>query len=394
MRTLVPATDTWTLWAIILSGVAASIYLEQTYRWAARLSGPVLGLLMAMLLSNLRIVPTSAPAYDIIWDYLVPVAIPLLLFRADVFRIAKTTGWMFLAVHISALGTVLGCVLAAVLLRGHIESPAHLAGIMAASYVGGAVNFFAVSNSFHVSENLTGPLLVADNFIMAGMFLVLMLIPGMRFFRRHYPHPHSVGETSADPAQVAEHWKAKEISLLDIAFAIGLAFAIAAVSHKLSGWLQSRISNVLLAAIVSNLYILITLLTVTLATVFSRHFERLHGTQELGSYLLYIFLFAIGLPADLWQVIRNVPLLFVFCLIIAVANLLVTLVVGRLLRLNLEELMLCVNATLGGPPTAAAMATAMGWPRLILPGLLVGIWGYVIGTFVGLLVGELLLRVL
>ena len=150
--------------------MAASIYLEQTYRWAARLSGPVLGLLMAMLLSNLRIMPTSAPAYDVIWDYLVPVAIPLLLFRADVFRIAKTTGWMFLAFHISALGTVLGSFLAAVVLRGHLESPAHLAGIMSASYVGGAVNFFAVKDSFHVSENLTGPLLVADNFIMAGMF--------------------------------------------------------------------------------------------------------------------------------------------------------------------------------------------------------------------------------
>ena len=150
----------------------------------------------------------------------------------------------------------------------------------------------------------------------------------------------------------------------------------------------------MLAAIASNPYVLITFLTVTLATVFSRRFERLHGSQELGSYLLYVFLFAIGLPADLWQVIRNVPLMFVFCLIIAVVNLLVTLAVGRLLRLNLEELLLCVNATLGGAPSAAAMATAMGWPRLVLPGLLVGIWGYVIGTFVGLLVGELLLRTL
>ncbi|NLE38022.1 MAG: DUF819 family protein, partial [Pirellulaceae bacterium] len=36
----------------------------------------------------------------------------------------------------------------------------------------------------------------------------------------------------------------------------------------------------------------------------------------------------------------------------------------------------------------AAMAVAKGWTRLVLPALLVGIWGYVIGTFLGVLVGR------
>jgi len=100
----------------------------------------------------------------------------------------------------------------------------------------------------------------------------------------------------------------------------------------------------------------------------------------------------IGLPADLWQVIRSVPMMFVFCLIIAVVNLAVTLLLGKMLKLNLEELLLCVNATIGGPPTAAAMAIARGWPRLVLPALLVGLWGYVIGTFLGIVVTETLRR--
>jgi uncharacterized membrane protein len=86
--------------------------------------------------------------------------------------------------------------------------------------------------------------------------------------------------------------------------------------------------------------------------------------------------------------------MFVFCLIIATTNLLVTLVVGKLLRLNLEELLLCVNATLGGAPSVAAMAVASGWPKLVLPAVLVAIWGYAIGTFLGLLVGETLQRLL
>jgi uncharacterized membrane protein len=145
---------------------------------------------------------------------------------------------------------------------------------------------------------------------------------------------------------------------------------------------------------IANPYVVITGVAVLLATLFARQLERIRGSQELGSYLLYVFLFAIGLPADLWQVVKNVPLMFVFCLIIATTNLLVTLVVGKLLRLNLEELLLCVNATLGGAPSVAAMAVASGWPKLVLPAVLVAIWGYAIGTFLGLLVGETLQRLL
>ncbi len=105
-----------------------------------------------------------------------------------------------------------------------------------------------------------------------------------------------------------------------------------------------------------------------------------------------MFLFVIGLPADLWEVAVNVPMLFLFCLIIAAVNLLITFAAGRLLRLNLEDLALAVSASLGGPASAAALAVSLGWSKLVLPAILIGIWGYTIGTAVGLAVGEALKR--
>ena len=90
--------------------------------------------------------------------------------------------------------------------------------------------------------------------------------------------------------------------------------------------------------------------------------------------------------------VKNVPILFLFCLVIAITNLVFTLIVGRFLKLNLEELWLSVNATLGGTPSAAAMAISRGWSNLVLPGILAEIWGYVIGTFIAILVAETLRR--
>ena len=148
----------------------------------------------------------------------------------------------------------------------------------------------------------------------------------------------------------------------------------------------------MLATLCTNKFVLITSTTLLLATVFAKPLAQVNGPEEFGSYLLALFLFTLGLPADLMAVITKAPLFFVFTGIIVVVNLGFTLGVGKLLRLDLEELLIAVNANIGGAPSAAAMAISTGWQRLVLPGILVGIWGYVIGTPIGVMVVEMLLR--
>ncbi len=391
----IQSTDVWLIWALMIAGVAACIYLEQTYKWAAKMSGPVLALIGGMALSNSRLMPTDAPSYDMVDTYLVPLAIPLLLFRANVVRIIRESGSMFACFHVATLGTIVGAFVAAFLFRDAFPQVPEVTGIMAASYVGGGVNFVAVKTTYNVSAELTNPLLVADNFIMAGLFGLQFVIAGSAFFRRHFPHPHSAAGDRQDAAALAaRHWQRKEIALLDIAQALAIAFVIAAISVKLSGMLKATTDSKLVQSVFGNPFVLITVLTCAVTTLFHRWTEGIHGADELGIYFLYVFFFVIGLRADLWQVLLNVPVLFAFCLVMAVINLAFTLGVGRLLRLNLEELLLASNATLGGAPSAAAMAISKGWSNLVFPGLLAGLWGYIIGTFVGILVTEVVRRVM
>ncbi len=393
MPSFIAPDNVWPLWACIVVGAALSIWLEQTCRWAAKISGPVVALLLGMALSNTRLLPTDSPSYGVVEDYLVPVAIPLLIFRANIVRILRETGSMFLCFHIASVGTVLGAFLAAFLFRGAFDRVPEIAGIMTGSYIGGGVNFFAIKQSYNVSDTQTTQLLVADNFIMAGMFAVLLVFAGSQFFRRFFPHPHSLAGDKEDvTALAAKYWQRKEISLLDIAKALAIAFAVAAVSITLTGWLKQYITSNIARSLIANPYVLITIFSVTITTLFHRQTDKIHGAEDLGMYLLYLFFFVIGLRADLVEVVKKAPVLFLFCLVIAVTNLAFTLAVGKLFKQNLEELLLSVNATLGGAPSAAAMAISRGWSHLVVPGLLAGIWGYVIGTFIGILVTEALLK--
>jgi uncharacterized membrane protein len=403
MNSVIPATDTWTLWALIVAGTALAIWLEQTYKWAAKLSGPVLALLVAMLLSNTRLVPAQSPAYDFVDDYLVPLAIPLLLFRANALQIIRSTGRLFLAFHLSSLGTLAGTALAVFLLRSHIPSPdlEHAAGMMAASYIGGAVNFMAMKTSYDVRPGVSDPLIVADNFVMAIMFIALLTAGASAFFRRRYPHPHSADASSAEAENLAaKHWQRKGIGLLDLGKALAVAFIAVALAKLIERVVRPAFGDVshaplalqMLQIVCTNKFVLITTVSLLIATVFHRPMSRINGPEELGTFMLYLFLFCIGLPADLKMVLVQAPLFFVFCGIIAGVNLAWTLLWGKLFRFNLEELLLAVNANLGGAPSAAAMAVSAGWPRLVLPGILVGIWGYVIATPIGVIIVELLKR--
>src|SRR5687767_13093558 len=101
---LIAPDDHPAMWAIIAGGAWLAIWLEQRYRWAMRLSGPVIALLLAMILSNTGIVAPSSPAADFVEQWLVPLAIPLLLARANIREIVRTGRGLLIAFVLAALG--------------------------------------------------------------------------------------------------------------------------------------------------------------------------------------------------------------------------------------------------------------------------------------------------
>ena len=190
-ETLIAADQHWALLAILFGATSLSIWLEQKYRWASKISGAIITLCIAVLLVNLRVIPASAPVFDdIVWGYAVPLAIPLLLLQTDIRRIHKETGRFLLIFLIGAAGTVAGTCLGTVLLRGASDSMSGVAAMMTGSYIGGGVNFTALADAFKVDSGIVASTTVADNLNMAVYFLVLLSIAGSAWFRKRYAHPH------------------------------------------------------------------------------------------------------------------------------------------------------------------------------------------------------------
>lgn len=400
MKSFISPDNTWVLWAIITGWAAFSIYLEQKYDWASKVSGAIIALIGAMVLSNLNIIPVEAPVYDQVWGYVVPLAITLLLYQCNIKKIGKESARILTIFLISSVGTMIGAIVGYLALHKIVPDLNMVAAMMSGSYIGGSVNFAAMSGAFDVPGDLVSAAVVADNLLMALYFFVLMAIPSIAFFRKKFKHPHideiekldyKDGETTA-----ASYWGRKEISLKDIAYAVASAFVIVALSTELAGFLKSVIptTNPILAmfnSILGNQYLIITTLTMLLATFASKFFEEIKGAQEIGTFLIYIFFVVIGVPASIPLIIQKSPLLLLYCAVMVIINMVITFTAAKLLKFDLEEAILASNANIGGPTTAAAMAISKGWTKLIGPILIVGTLGYVIGNYFGLFIGNILM---
>ncbi|WP_042683161.1 DUF819 family protein [Anaerosalibacter massiliensis] len=405
MESLIKPDQTWLLWSFLIGWAAVSIHLEQKYKWASKVTSSVIALLGSLVLSNLHIIPTESPVYDKVWTYMIPLAIPMLLYECNIKKIWRESGRLLLTFIIGAVGTLVGAFVGYFALRNHIPNLGYVATIMTGSYIGGGVNFVALSDAFNAPSEIIAATTIADNVLMALYFFVLLSIPSMDFFRKHYSHPLIDEVESKFKATTAgtmeehkgtDNMKKAKVTVKDIAFAFASSVIIVTISIGISDFFSRIIPTSnhffgILNSLLGNMYLILTTLTMLLATYKAEFFSSIKGAQEIGMFLMIVFMVVIGTPASIPAIIKTAPLLLVFCAIMVAINMLIVFIGAKIFNFNLEEAIIASNANVGGPATAPAMAISKGWTSLVGPSILVAVCGYVIGNYFGIIVGNILI---
>ncbi len=152
MKSFVSPDNIWVLWAVVTGWAAFSIYLEQKYNWASKVSGAIIALVGAMLLSNLNIIPVESVVYDQVWGYVVPLAIALLLYQCNIKKIWKESGRLLIIFLVGSVGPYLSYdwIFS---IKNVVPDLNIVAAMMTGSYIGGNVNFAAMSGHLMRQEN-------------------------------------------------------------------------------------------------------------------------------------------------------------------------------------------------------------------------------------------------
>lgn len=370
---LIHADWTLALWAALTFLAALGFWGDGT-RLGRNVSGVAMVLAASMALSNLGVLPKSADAYNVVWLYLLPVAVSLLLLKANLRTVLAETRSMLAAFLLGAAGTTLGALMGYWLLPLG-ENGSKLAGIFSATYIGGSMNMVAVGQALEVDPSVMAASVAADNVVGVFYLAFLAMVPTLALFRRWYRNSRqATAGLQQTPEQIAAAKPGSELNLAHAGFALGVSFLICAISASLAERLGVGSYSILF----------ITAITLLVANLFPRQLAKLKGGYEVGIFFMYVFFAAIGISADIAAMLNHALILGVFTLVIVICHALVIFAGSRLLKVELMEVAIASSACAGGPASAAALAAGKGRPDLVAPAVLLGVFGYAVANFVGI----------
>lgn len=377
---LVSADDVFTILAILFSIVMSGVFLEKT-KVGGYLSAPLIIIVLAIVFSNSGILPFTSPVYDVMWGYAVPLAIPLLLLRANIKKIIYEGGYVFVAFILAATGTILG---AAIFfsLTGLVDDEGKAASALLASWIGGSANFVATIEALKPEDNsIVIAALAADNIVGNSFYLLLLIFASAAPLARLFPSSDLIDQREKlKPNQHERESEPGSLTIQNLAVMMTLSSVICAV-----GFFLEHIFSLPALGILT-----ISFLSVLVANMFADNISKLNGDFDMGMFLMFLFFAAIGASADIQQAIESAPVFILFLVVISVCNLSILFMGGRLFKIGLPALLVGATSCALGAPNAAALAGAKGWNSLITPGILVGILGYAIGTYIGVFISMLL----
>ena len=310
------------------------------------------------------------------------MAVPMLLFTADVRRVLRGSAKLLPCFVVGAAGTTLGTLAAyAVVPMGALGQEGwKMASALMARHIGGAVNFVAVANALEMTPSIVAAGLAADNLMNALYFAGLFALAKGVMPREDDEEDGSMVEDSG--AAVEGEGAGEPFNVLNASYALAVAASVGYAAKLISGALGLRGMDIPI----------ITLITVVLATAMPKRLGALAGSGEaLATLVMQAFFVAVGASGSITLMITTAPSLFFFsCLQVAV-HLAFLLAVGKIFMFDRAFALVASNACVGGPTTAAAMASSKRWKSLIVPSMLVGVLGYTVATFLGIAFGRAVL---
>ena len=132
---------------------------------------------------------------------------------------------------------------------------------------------------------------------------------------------------------------------------------------------------------------LATIIAILLSFTKAKSYEGA-GASKIGSVFIYILVATIGMKMDLSKVVDN-PGLILIGIVWMLIHIILLFIVAKLIRAPYFFLAVGSQANVGGAASAPVVAAAFH-PSLATVGVLLAVFGYVVGTYGAILTAELM----
>lgn len=315
-----------------------------------------------------------------IMNIAVPIAIPLMLFNCNFKLWTKS-----LPKTAAALGGGLAAVLIAVISgffifrNAGISDITNVSAMMTGIYTGGTMNFNALGAALHV-DSTTIATVLAFEMIVTFPLIMFIVGGGYRLFRKLLPFKDEASVVETDDSGSLEHGVEQYGDLLRgrvfLRSLVGLAVSIGflAIGAGLS---------LLITGKLNELVIILTITTLSIIASFSPKIRAIPKTFELGMFFILVFSVVVASQFDLNSLDSGSLNIGLFLLYIIVVATLLHLLLCRLFKVSGDLYGVALVALLCSPPFVPPVVGAMGNKKVLISGIVIGLIGYAIGTYLG-----------
>jgi uncharacterized membrane protein len=325
---------------------------------------------------------------DLLVSLVVPLSIPLLLFSLDIRNSLKHVKSGLLSLVIAVFSLLIAVVVGHFLFRETLPESWKISGMMVGLYTGGTPNLAALATALDVQPSIF--ILTHTYDLIVGIFLLLFFITiGQRTLNLFLPHFNSqkpkvktkeIIEKSEGVDNFIDYFKWKTTKPL--LGAIGLSVLIFGAGYGLSMLFPKDMLMTIIILSITTLGIGFSLIP---------KINKIEKTFEFGMYLILVFSLVVASMADL-RIIFQIEFLslFLYVILAVFGSLLIHVILSKIFKIDTDSTIIAITALSTSPPFVPVVAGALKNKEIIVTGITIGVIGYAVGNYLGILMAYFL----
>ena len=297
------------------------------------------------------------------------LAIPLLLFSADLRQWFAHAGSTVLSFGLCALAGTISALLLTFLCGSNIDEVSQVAGMLVGVYTGGTPNMQAIGFALGASEERF-ILLNAADLMWSGVYLIFLTTLAKKWLGMFLPkYQFQTANAEATIDKKNHNWRTVIQAILLGVLVVGLSLG--------ATWL-------IFGNFKAVAFVILMLTSLSVLASFYSPIRELPGSFEAGEYLLLVFCVAIGMQSDFRELFSNGGFIVLFTGLVMIGSVLLHYLLSWLFGIDRDTTMITSTAAIFGPAFVGQIASVLSNREIIFAGVATGLVGYAFGNYLGL----------
>ena len=358
--------------------------------------------IVGILISNLIIFPLGLGEQlqgiqDSLTSVMILLAFPMILFGCDFknWKLKKA----IVALCIGLVSVVVIDVIGFYIFNDNQTGFEKIAGLLVGVYTGGTPNLASLKIALNVDAE-TYIFVHTFDMIISFVYLVFLMSFGIKVFRlflrqqdtktpRHQEESSVSGKSQQLSNSATQQLENSYSGIFTQKHfpktlgALGLAVLIVGIGMGVSVIISGKVDNMLI--------LILTMTTLSIAASFLPFVRKMEKSYDAGMYMVLIFSLVVATMVDVTAIdYRAGANIIAYIAFVIFCSLILSIILSKIFKIDSDTMVITSVALINSPLFVPMIAESMKNKKVIITGIAVGVIGYAVGNYLGIIVAQLL----